>query len=59
LYSCISHLITSKAVEKALLLEQIRAAEERAVLAERGKEEVSSSIQASVAAYNDIIRSYF
>eukprot|EP00884_Botryococcus_braunii_P017456 jgi/Botrbrau1/4394/Bobra.105_2s0040.1 len=50
LYSCISRLITSKAIDKALLMEQVRAAEERALLAEKGKEEVSSSIQGAVEA---------
>lgn len=50
-YTCISKLITAKAFEKALLLEQIREAEERALLAEKGKEEVSSSIQASIPAH--------
>lgn len=47
LYTCIAGLLVSKAIEKAILLEKLREAEEKAALAERGKDEVSSSIQAS------------
>lgn len=49
MYACIAGLLVSKAIDKAILLEKLREAEEKAAVAEKGKDEVSSSIQASAS----------